>query len=65
MKLHLCDWCERDIKGKKSATISSVPDADDDGNGSIDHRWDLCGRCFAKFLRRMSEMNIALSPRTR
>lgn len=63
MQLHLCDWCERDIKGKKSASITAVADADDEGVGNVTDRFDLCPRCFGKWRRRMKEMTVAISKR--
>lgn len=46
----LCDRCEKDITRKTSARVLFIPDADEEGNGEIEHRFDLCLYCYKKIV---------------
>jgi len=41
-----CDRCEAETTGIKSGHVVGIPDADESGNGDVQHQADLCDACY-------------------
>lgn len=46
-----CDRCDVDITNEKCGAVVGIDDADEQGNGSVTERADLCVSCYVEFAR--------------
>lgn len=50
MTIQYCDRCGVElVKGEQSAAINGVPDADEEGNGTVEQHLDVCLLCYREF----------------